>query len=163
MIIWIASYPKSGNTWIRSLLTSYLFSKDGKFEFKLLNNIKQFSIHDVTQKTKNNTNDQSKLPENWIPAQIKINQDGKIRLFKTHNAICTINENKFTDKENTKAAIYITRDPRNLITSLSHHYDLTLDDSYSFLINERKIIYPKSELINGDIKKFNEYNFLGDW
>ena len=29
MIIWIASYPKSGNTWVRSLLASYLFSKDG--------------------------------------------------------------------------------------------------------------------------------------
>ena len=43
MIIWIASYPKSGNTWIRSLLTSYLFSEDGKFDLKLLDNIKQFS------------------------------------------------------------------------------------------------------------------------
>ena len=43
MIIWIASYPKSGNTWIRSLLSSYLFSKDGKFSFKLLKNIEQFS------------------------------------------------------------------------------------------------------------------------
>ena len=42
MIIWIASYPKSGNTWIRSLLSSYLFSKDGKFSFKLLKNIEQF-------------------------------------------------------------------------------------------------------------------------
>ena len=29
MIIWIASYPKSGNTWIRSLLSAYLFSEDG--------------------------------------------------------------------------------------------------------------------------------------
>ena len=43
MIIWIASYPKSGNTWIRSLLSSYLFSEDGKFNFELLNNIVQFS------------------------------------------------------------------------------------------------------------------------
>ena len=43
MIIWIASYPKSGNTWIRSLLSSYLFSEDGNFSFKLLENIQQFS------------------------------------------------------------------------------------------------------------------------
>ena len=42
MIIWIASYPKSGNTYIRSLLSAYYFSKDGKFEFSLLKNIKQF-------------------------------------------------------------------------------------------------------------------------
>ena len=42
MIIWIASYPKSGNTYVRSFLSSYYFSKKGKFEFDLLLNIKQF-------------------------------------------------------------------------------------------------------------------------
>ena len=42
MIIWIASYPKSGNTYIRSFLSAYYFSKDGEFEFDLLKNIKQF-------------------------------------------------------------------------------------------------------------------------
>ena len=43
MIFWIASYPKSGNTWIRSLLCSYYFTKDGKFtDDSLLKNIGQF-------------------------------------------------------------------------------------------------------------------------
>ena len=43
MIIWIASYPKSGNTWIRSLLAVYLYSDNGIFNFNLLNKIDQFS------------------------------------------------------------------------------------------------------------------------
>ena len=42
MIIWIASYPKSGNTWLRSLLCSYFFSVDGTFNFNLLKNINSF-------------------------------------------------------------------------------------------------------------------------
>ena len=42
MIIWIASYPKSGNTWVRGLLTSYLYSDDGSFNFNLLKKIQQF-------------------------------------------------------------------------------------------------------------------------
>jgi len=42
MIIWIASYPKSGNTWVRSLLSSYYFSNDGNFHFNLLKNIDQY-------------------------------------------------------------------------------------------------------------------------
>lgn len=42
MIMWLASYPKSGNTFIRSLLSSYFFSEDGIFNFNLLKNIKQF-------------------------------------------------------------------------------------------------------------------------
>ena len=46
MIIWLASYPKSGNTWLRSLLASYYFSKDGDFNFSLLKNIDQFPSYD---------------------------------------------------------------------------------------------------------------------
>ena len=39
MIIWLASYPKSGNTWVRSLLSAYYYSKNGNFSFELLKNI----------------------------------------------------------------------------------------------------------------------------
>ena len=42
MIIWIASYPKSGNTYLRSFISSYYYSKKGKFNFELLLNILQF-------------------------------------------------------------------------------------------------------------------------
>ena len=38
MIIWIASYPKSGNTWLRALLSTYYFSNDGTFHDSLLKN-----------------------------------------------------------------------------------------------------------------------------
>ena len=42
MFIWLASYPKSGNTLSRALLGSYFFSKDGIFNFEIIKNIKQF-------------------------------------------------------------------------------------------------------------------------
>ena len=42
MIIWLASYPKSGNTLVRSMLASYFFSKEGLYNFDLIRNIKQF-------------------------------------------------------------------------------------------------------------------------
>ena len=50
MIIWLASYPKSGNTFMRSLLSSYYFSKDGNFEFDLLREIQQFPLTEIFQK-----------------------------------------------------------------------------------------------------------------
>ena len=54
MIVWIASYPKSGNTWIRALLSAYLYSNDGVFDFKLLNNMPQFPTRqDVLEFTNN--------------------------------------------------------------------------------------------------------------
>jgi hypothetical protein len=42
MIFWISSYPKSGNTWLRILLASYYYTKDGTYDEKVLKNIDQF-------------------------------------------------------------------------------------------------------------------------
>ena len=42
MIFWIASYPKSGNTWLRILLASYFYTKDGIYDEKVLKKIDQF-------------------------------------------------------------------------------------------------------------------------
>ncbi len=42
MIFWIASYPKSGNTWLRALISTYYYSEDGNFNQKLLKKIDQF-------------------------------------------------------------------------------------------------------------------------
>ena len=42
MIIWLASYPKSGNTWVRSIISSLIYSNDGIFNFELLRKIDQF-------------------------------------------------------------------------------------------------------------------------
>ena len=162
MITWIASYPKSGNTWIRSMLCAYLFSEDGKFNFNLLENIKQFSS--INSLSDSNDYNQAKIFKNWIPSQQIINRDNKVHFLKTHNALCTINGNQFTDKFNTNAVIYIVRDPRNLITSLSHHYEINLKDAYKFLTNTKKIIFPNSFSSKKKIKKtYRDVNVLGDW
>ena len=124
MIIWIASYPKSGNTWIRSLIGSYFFTKTGVFNFEVLKNIKQFSPVISDSIINEKLHYQSKVSQSWIPSQININKDNKIHFLKTHNAMCAINGNNFTDKFNTLAVIYIVRDPRNVLTSISHHYGM---------------------------------------
>ena len=41
-IFWIASYPKSGNTWMRAILASLFYTNSGEFEFSLLKKIKIF-------------------------------------------------------------------------------------------------------------------------
>ena len=46
MIFWIASYPKSGNTRLRTLISSYYYSKDGIFHHELIKNIGQFPEKD---------------------------------------------------------------------------------------------------------------------
>ena len=163
MIIWIASYPKSGNTWIRSLLSSYLFTKNGTFSFKLLEKIEQFSSSNLAEDKDMDLHYQNRISKNWIPAQKLINKDKKIHILKTHNAMCSINNNNYTDKYNTLAAIYIVRDPRNLINSLSHHYEFTLEKTFDFMTNKRKIIFPLGQKNNNNNVEDKDFNFLSDW
>ena len=49
MIIWLSSYPKSGNTLLRSILATYFFSTEGEFQFDLLYKIEQFPLIDSQQ------------------------------------------------------------------------------------------------------------------
>ena len=44
MIIWLASYPKSGNTWLRAFISSILFTKDGLMQKDLWTKIPQFPL-----------------------------------------------------------------------------------------------------------------------
>ena len=42
MIIWLASYPKSGNTWLRFFIVSLLLKENNEVSLKHLEGIKQF-------------------------------------------------------------------------------------------------------------------------
>ena len=160
MIIWIASYPKSGNTWLRSLLSSYLHTNDGTFNFDLLKKIQQFPSKPYFRFFLKDFQDIKKVSNYWIAAQDRINllNDG-ITFMKTHSALCTFENNSFTNKINTKAVIYVVRDPRNLITSISHHYSLDTVEAYNFIVNKQKII-SKNEWGSED---FGIATVLGSW
>ena len=160
MIIWIASYPKSGNTWVRSLLTAYLYSENGIFNFDLLSKIKQFPDRKYFEYFLDNFSDIKKISEYWIAAQERINlyNDG-VTFFKTHSALCVLENHPFTNRFNTKAAIYVVRDPRNVITSLSNHYSLNIKESFAF-IKEYQQILMKDKYGQGD---YAIATVLGSW
>jgi hypothetical protein len=137
MIIWLASYPKSGNTWLRTILNQLLFSKDRK-ENKVFENLDVITSYPQKKHFKNISEkltlsefkDQEEVIKNWITSQDIINLDNKIKFFKTHNFACKrYNEDdkksySFTDLNNTLGVMYIVRDPRNIITSLKYHFSL---------------------------------------
>jgi hypothetical protein len=158
MIFWIASYPKSGNTWLRSLLSSYYYSEDGLFEQKLLKNIGQFPEKKYFVDFDYNSSIVTDTSKFWIKAQEKINNDQKFKFLKTHNILGAINGNKFTNLKNTIGCIYIVRDPRNVITSLKNHYEMTNDEALKFMLNEKKYIYDHHS--NND---YGDFQFISSW
>ena len=79
MIIWLASYPKSGNTWVRAFISAYYYSEDGGFNFSLLSKIKQFPDQEFFDQEFNNISEAS---EKWMEAQRKINRNKKIKFLK---------------------------------------------------------------------------------
>ena len=159
MIIWIASYPKSGNTWLRSLVSAYYFSRDGSFDQDNLKLIDQFPSQKYLKDydyNKKNIGDSSRY---WIKAQKKINSEKKIRFFKTHHINCKIGEYAFTNRKNTLATIYVVRDPRNLVNSFTNHYKIDKNSAKKFISS------PQS--VTGAIGKMNNQNniftILGSW
>ena len=134
MIIWLASYPKSGNTWVRSIISSLLYSSDGAFNFDLIKKIPQFPKKEIFKDFVKDFSNFNEIKKNWIVAQKKINSEKEIKLFKTHNGKYTVEKDNFTDDQNSLAVIYIVRDPRTLVKSISNHFTKSHDDASKFLI-----------------------------
>ena len=156
MIIWLASYPKSGNTWVRSFLSSYYFSKDGNFTFDLLNNIDQYPNKKYFGKTLSSPGE---INQYWEESQENIIKDGKPKILKTHNSFVPINNNYFTSNKFTLGVIYIVRDPRNIITSLKNHYELNYKQALEFMTKEKKYIFDNRD----DNINYANFHFLSSW
>ena len=127
MIIWLASYPKSGNTLLRSLLSSYFFSNNGIFNFKLLDNIKQFPLNPLFQNLGIDIKDQGEVIKNYIKVQESFVKKNEVQFLKTHSYLFNIHNNHFTNLKNSLGAIYIVRDPRSVAISYSNHRNQNID------------------------------------
>ena len=137
MIIWLASYPKSGNTWVRSFISSLLYSNDGTNDFSKLENIKQFPVRSQFQNFIDDLQDIKQVYQNWSTVQNYLNLDNKIKFIKTHHVNCKIDNFKFTDDANSIGVIYIVRDPRNVACSVKNHFSLeNFEEVKEFIFRE---------------------------
>ena len=160
MIFWIASYPKSGNTWLRILISCYYYTEKGLFYENVFKKIGQFpeKMHFTSfEYDKNIVTDTTRL---WIKAQEKINNDKKLKFFKTHNAFGALNNNHFTNSKNSIGAIYVVRDPRNVISSLKNHYELNNEQALKWMMNEKNFIYNVEKF---KVDGYSDFQFVSSW
>ena len=134
MIIWLASYPKSGNTLLRSMLSAYLFSNNGIFDFKLLPKIKQFPNKILLEELGINFEDPNEIIKNSVRAQETFNKKDSVGFVKTHNMLFNYKKKyPFTNLDNSLGVIYLVRDPRNVSLSYSRHLDISIEQTVKFL------------------------------
>ena len=143
MIIWLASYPKSGNTWVRFFLESLLHSKDNNLDINNTN-IRQFPLRKDFADLKIDENNVKEFVSNCITCQYRINLDNSVKIFKTHNAFWKADKHAFTNEDNTQGVIHIVRDPRNVVTSLKNHFNSkSYEETFKFMDNDKQYIGSK--------------------
>ena len=178
MIIWLASYPKSGNTWLRTIISQLLYKNlnyeevleesrkirlyPSKIDFLDLD--EDFKLPVYPDEKKKLILDKTVI--NWEPSQSKLNLDKKLRILKTHNMLCKLKIKNdfytFTNLENTLGVIHIVRDPRNIFTSLVNHFSFESDEkALEFIFNDNQTVGIEENTIPQLLSSWN--NHYNSW
>jgi Sulfotransferase domain len=130
-IHWIASYPKSGNTWVRAIVDRMVHPERPLDINALRKTAPGFSS--LTQKfvERNGIKLSGSAPGEvrrwWREVQREICETSGQEIFlKTHNVAAKFDSGPFPDPGSTASAIYILRDPRDVALSYAYHYKMTL-------------------------------------
>jgi len=141
-IFWIASYPKSGNTWVRAILSSLFFTEDGNFNFNYFKYIPLFEkssqfnfVRNINKNDHKILSDFKILSKYWLKAQENLKIEEDFIFVKVHHACMKYFDNFFTTPDHSRGLIHIVRDPRDIAISYSHHRGCKIDDTINLMQN----------------------------
>jgi len=131
-IVWLASYPKSGNTWMRAILSALY---NGKLNINNINIAQKFSSRYIVEKVSDiNTrylyDDEAKELQKEVFTYLSHHQkDLFIKIHDSYNS-------RYIPVTVTKCAIYIVRNPLDIAASLANHINKTIEEAINNLCNE---------------------------
>ncbi|MFW5886211.1 MAG: sulfotransferase domain-containing protein [Bacteroidota bacterium] len=143
--VWIASYPKSGNTWVRMFLAHYINDAQHA-DFNLLNNIPIASSRNILDEYAGvNTSDLTPREIEELRPRVyeKISSSSKnnqLIYFKIHDAYHFTNDNlPIVPGKITKGVIYIIRNPLDIVISFAEHMGKTIDNTIELMSKNLKL------------------------
>lgn len=134
-IVWLASYPKSGNTWTRAFLHEYIHGNEK--ENYNINEMNVLSISDnglvwyeevLKKPVKECTHEEIAKARPLVHQLIHDKTDGFIFL-KTHNAFVVNQGIPLHTPSLTAGGVYIVRNPLDVVSSFADHMGLTIDEA----------------------------------
>jgi hypothetical protein len=134
-IVWLASYPKSGNTWTRAFLHNLLGLLEGRAGEHDINDINEFTTWDLAAKryephlgksVEDASRDEIAAVRPKVQAEIAAQTDG-LTLVKTHHALVMDRGHPTLNFAVTSGAVYIVRNPLDVAISFAHHMGADVD------------------------------------
>ncbi len=158
-IIWLASYPKSGNTWLRIFLANYIYNRDHPVP---INQIHKLGIGDAIAQTYRMVSKGAFDPANpqstteWRDAVLRgiVGNKADVNFVKTHNENGTAFGTRLIPRQYSRSAIYILRNPLDMVISYASHYGQTQDEAIESVSRSDNVLVGHSE---------NAFQFLGNW
>lgn len=157
-IIWLASYQKSGNTWMRVFLSNYFAPKGRNLSINRLN---EFTTSDIRLdfydraaggRFAGKTVVDSLRLRPAVQREIARSKQGH-HFVKTHSQVATIHDTPLINPEVTAAAIYIMRNPFDVVPSFARHSGRTIDEMIDAMV-DRNAVFRSTDGI---------YEFVGRW
>jgi hypothetical protein len=129
-IVWLASYPKSGNTWTRIFLANYLMNPEKPVS---INQVHRFGMGDSIAKTYNMVAAPETPDLNDVETTLRlrdkvlrgiIGNNADVNLVKTHNIRGAAYGTQLIPAQYTRSAVYIVRNPMDMVLSYARHYGI---------------------------------------
>lgn len=142
MILWLASYPKAGNTWLRHVLGCYRAGAAVPINDLREHGLGMYeadpTLYERVAQRPFNEIKEGELPElrRRIHAGMASGRDDL--LCKTHSVAGWRDGRPMLDPAQTAGAVYIVRDPRAVAVSWAHHASTDLDGAIDAMAHERR-------------------------
>ena len=140
-ILWLASYPKSGNTWLRVFLANLILDEPEPLPLKRINEVCSSEPNEVWFKPLV-SKPVSELSEKRI-AQLRTKAQERaaslnknIIPMKTHSLLGKDHGYPTISVKASVGVIYIVRDPRDVAISAADHYGLTIDQAIEMMADK---------------------------
>jgi hypothetical protein len=156
-LVWLASYPKSGNTWARAFLSNLASIIDGAHERLDINSIGRYSIGEnftqfYTERLGFAPTGSEEHRERIAALRHAVQREEIADKFhglvfvKTHNALAIDRGHSIINFAVTSGAVYIVRNPLDVAISLSHHLNKSIDEAIAIMgslvetaVNEKRV------------------------